>query len=382
MRVIARMNVGGPAVQVSGLMRHLPREDFDQRLFTGWCTGDEADYLMAQALDVEATRVSGLGRALRPGDDARALGTLVRHIREFRPDIVHTHTAKAGFLGRLAARLCGVPLVFHTYHGHVLRGYFSRPKQEIYRRLETLAGKWSTGLVTLTEGLARELVDLGVAPRKKFQVIPLGLNLSPFLKVQPHGERKTRLGLDPQTVLIGCVGRLVAVKNLTAMLKAMVRLPARVHLILVGDGEEKKSLETQAQAAGLAGRVHFFGWCENLPWMYGGLDLLVNCSRNEGTPVSLLEAMAAGVPVVASPVGGVPELLRQTGTGALLEGITPEKILRGIETFFAYLTEKKPSMETRLAIVRSFSVDRLVRRIEELYKTFSLADLKAVKNTK
>lgn len=368
LRVIARLNTGGPARHVTFLSSGLEQRGYPHLLVAGRVgKGEGSLQNLAKEAGVQMKNLTALGPEISPGRDLISLWQLIRVIRRFRPDIVHTHTAKAGFLGRWAARICGVPRVFHTYHGHVLRGYFSRPKQEIYRRLETLAGKWSTGLVTLTEGLARELVDLGVAPRKKFQVIPLGLNLSPFLKVQPHGELKTKLGLDPQTVLVGCVGRLVAVKNLTAMLKAMARLPARVHLILVGDGEEKKSLETQAQAPSLAGRVHFYGWCENLPWMYGGLDLVVNCSKNEGTPVSLLESLAAGVPVLAAPVGGVPELLQQIKAGILLEGISPDEIQSGTILCLQDLEGGRPSATIRQNIVDSFSPKNLVQRVESLY---------------
>jgi len=323
---------------------------------------------LAEIAGIEMKLLPALGPEISPAKDLLALIQLIGVIRRFKPDIVHTHTAKAGFLGRWAARLCGVPKIFHTYHGHVLRGYFSKPKQEFYRWLETLAGRFSTKLVTLTEGLAGELADLGVAEREKFEIIPLGLELTPFLEVQPHAELKAQLGLASQAILIGCVGRLAPVKNLPALLEAMASLPANIHLVLVGDGEDRKALEEKARSLGLANRVHFFGWSETLPWIYGGLDLVVNCSKNEGTPVSLLEAMAAGVPVLASPVGGIPELLQHLKTGTLMEGISPAEILSGVRNSLSLLSSSKPSAEFRKRVVDSFSVDSLVQGIETLYQ--------------
>lgn len=372
LRIIARLNTGGPARHVTLLSADLHKKGYPHLLVAGQVgRGEGSLQALAEKSRIPMEVLPALGPELSLGKDLLALVQLIRIIHRFRPDIVHTHTAKAGFVGRLAARLCGVPRVFHTYHGHVLRGYFPRPRQEIYRRLEALAGKWSTGLVTLTEGLAAELVDLGVAPREKFRVIPLGLDLAPFLKARLHPELKARLGLGATTTLMGCVGRLAPIKNLAAMLEAMKALPADWHLVLIGDGESRKNLEKQSLDWGLQKRIHFHGWCENLVWAYGGLDLVVNCSKNEGTPVSLLEAMVAGVPVVATPVGGVPELLQQTGTGLLLGGTSPEEISRGIKQCLASRTKQRPSKQIRAGIVQNFSVRTLVGRVEELYRAAS-----------
>lgn len=371
LRIIARLNTGGPARHVTFLSSGLQQKGYPHLLVAGQLGEGEGSLQdLAKRADVAMELLPSLGPEIRPGKDLRALMQLIGVIRRFRPDIVHTHTAKAGFLGRLAARLCGVPLVFHTYHGHVLRGYFSRPKQELYRLLERLAGKMSTQLITLTEGLASELGQLGVGAKEKFCIIPLGLDLAPFLEVHPHSELKTRLGLDSKIKLMGCVGRLAPVKNLSAILEALPALPDEVHLVLVGDGEERKVLEAKTLSLGLADRVHFYGWCEDLPWLYGGLDLVVNCSKNEGTPVSLLEAMVAGVPVLAAPVGGIPELLRQAETGTLLEGIAPRQILHGLKTCLKDLHLQKPTMETRRFVMSAFSVKTLVQRVEDLYLSF------------
>ena len=369
LRIIARLNTGGPARHVTLLSSGLQKKGYPHLLVAGQVgKGEGSLQHLAETAGVEMELLPALGPEISPGKDLLTLIQLIHIIRKFRPDIVHTHTAKAGFLGRLAAHLCGVPKIFHTYHGHVLRGYFSRPKQEFYRWLEILAGKISTRLVTLTEGLAGELADLGVAAREKFTIIPLGLDLDPFLQVQPHAELKAQLGLESQGILIGCVGRLAPVKNLPAILEAVASLPANVHLVLVGDGENSRDLEEKARALKLENRVHFYGWCENLPWMYGGLDLVVNCSINEGTPVSLLEAMAAGVPVLASPVGGVPELLQQVGTGRMLKGAFPQQIQKGIFEILNKLNQIRPSLEARQNLVRDFSVQILVKNVERLYE--------------
>ena len=381
LRIIARLNTGGPSRHVTLLSCGLQQKGYPHLLVAGQVgKGEGSLQHLAETAGVEMKLLSALGPEISPAKDLLVLIQLIRIIRRFQPDIVHTHTAKAGFLGRLAARLCGVPKIFHTYHGHVLRGYFSRPKQEVYRWLEALAGTFSTKLVTLTEGLAGELADLGVATREKFTIIPLGLDLAPFLQVQPHAELKVQLGLDPKAILIGCVGRLAPVKNLPAMLEAMVSLPPNIHLVLVGDGENKEILKEKASALGLENRVHFYGWCENLPWMYGGLDLLVNCSINEGTPVSLLEAMTAGVPVLASPVGGVPEVLIQAGTGTLFAGTSSKEVLRGLKPLLTGLPQLRPPMKKRVDIVSNFGVDRLIRRVEGLYQNSAPEKLRR-KNT-
>jgi glycosyltransferase involved in cell wall biosynthesis len=370
LRIIARLNTGGPARHVTLLSRGLEKKGYPHLLVAGRVgRGEGSLQPSAKTAGIDLYDLPWMGSEINPGKDFISLLRLITVIRRFQPDIVHTHTAKAGFLGRWAAYLCGVPRIFHTYHGHVLHGYFSRPKQDFYRLLERLAGKISTRLITLTEGLASEMVELGVAGREKFEIIPLGLELSPFLEVQPHAQLKAQLRLDATATLVGCVGRLVAVKNLEALLKAMPALGGTIHLVLVGDGEDRKSLEEKSRSWGLSDRVHFYGWCENLPWMYGGLDLVINCSRNEGTPVSLLEALAAGVPVVAAPVGGVPELLRQVGEGTLLEGIRGEEIVRGIQGVLGDLQARRPTAEKRRTIVETFSVEALVKRIEELYQT-------------
>jgi len=216
---------------------------------------------------VEILDLPRLGREISPINDFLCLGKLIRIIREFRPDILHTHTAKAGFVGRVAAILGGVPVIVHTFHGHVLRGYFPAWKNSLFRFFETVLAKRTNLLITVSQKVALELAEEGVAPASRFQVVPLGLHLDPFLIVEPHSGLKKELGLPVQAQLIGAVGRLVPIKDLDTLLQALALLQADLpdlHLVLVGDGESNPALLATTQKLGLSKRVHFLGWRHDL----------------------------------------------------------------------------------------------------------------------
>src|SRR5262245_6687989 len=209
---------------------------------------------LAAEKGVDCEAMAGLGREIAPLQDLRALLGLVRLIRAWRPAIVHTHTAKAGLLGRLAARAAGVPTVVHTFHGHVLRGYFSPPKQALFRRLEALLARAADALVAVSESVKQDLVALGVARADKIRVIPLGLELRPLAASLPRGVLRREAGLAEGTPLVGMVGRLVPIKDVPSFLRAArLVLDERpsVRFALAGDGEERRALEALASELGL-----------------------------------------------------------------------------------------------------------------------------------
>jgi glycosyltransferase involved in cell wall biosynthesis len=323
MRIIARLNIGGPAIHVSLLTAGLNDAVFRSRLVTGVISASEGDMSdLAHQLKVDPVVIPWLGREISPFDDLRALFALIRLIRQERPHIVHTHTAKAGFLGRVAAFVCRVPIIVHTFHGHVFRGYFNPLKTRLFIWLERLAARLSSVILTVSEGLRDDLVAFRIAPPERIRVIPLGLPLADLAHLDSlRGMFRRELGCLTETPLIGIIGRLVPIKNHELFLMAaqcVLQAMPQAHFVIVGDGERRAELEGLVSQMGISDQVHFTGWRRDLPRIYADLDAVVISSHNEGTPVSLIEAMAAGVPVVSTAVGGVPDVLKDGELGTLV----------------------------------------------------------------
>jgi glycosyltransferase involved in cell wall biosynthesis len=335
--------------------------------------GDEpmADLIADEA--VRARFLPSLGQPIRPHRDALALAQLTRIARRFRPDIVHTHMAKAGLLGRLAARAGGShPRIVHTYHGHVLEGYFGPAASGAYRVAEARLARISDRLIGVSEATVDDLVRLGVAPRDRFRVIPLGLDLSAYWDELPAERARLRaeLGVGEEETLVVYVGRLVPIKRLDLLLRATseaIGSGAKLRLALVGDGEIRPALEGLAAELGLAKRARFMGYRRDLASIFAAADVAALSSANEGTPVSLIEAAAAGVPGVATAVGGVSEVVSE-GTGlTVAPGDT-----RGLAKALARLTADpalRASMGSRARerALGRYSVERLIDEIDSLY---------------
>jgi glycosyltransferase involved in cell wall biosynthesis len=326
LQVIGRLNMGGPA-HIAALLggRRFHPHRYETLLVHGSLAPGEASLAALAEEEGARTRfLADLQQPVSPRRDALALAQLVRLARRFRPDVVHTHTAKAGFLGRQAALAVRPrPAIVHTYHGHVLEGYFGPAKARLYLQLERALGRVSDRLIGVSQATVDDLVRLGVAPREKFRVLPLGLDLDPLTRIDGELRRRSRaeLGIGAGEVLLIFVGRVVPIKRLDLLLAALAlalaREPgARLRLAVVGDGEERPRLERQAAELGIAGEVLFLGYRRELRPLFAAADLAVLSSDNEGTPVSLIEAAAAGLPAVATDAGGVREVVGE-GTGAL-----------------------------------------------------------------
>jgi glycosyltransferase involved in cell wall biosynthesis len=299
---------------------------------------------------------------------------MVRLIRGFRPHIVHTHTAKAGAIGRLAARMAlgrGV-VVVHTYHGHVLTGYFGPARTAAFRWLERLLGLVSDRLVGVSQATVDDLVRLRIAARRKFTMIPLGLELDRFLAIDtaPSGAFRDELGAAPDECVALFVGRLVPIKRVDLAIRAVAearRRGARLRLVVAGDGELRRSLERLAEELGLCGHVSFLGFREDLDRLVEGADLALLTSDNEGTPVALIEAAAGSRPSVATAVGGVRDIVTwETGR------LAPAGDVTGVADVLVELAEDPIARATlgkaaRTHVRSKYSSDRLLRDIDQLY---------------
>jgi glycosyltransferase involved in cell wall biosynthesis len=374
--VIARLNLGGPAHQASLLSgRRLDPERYETLLVHGRIApGEESMADLARAEGAETVYLSSLQQPVNPLHDTRALGALVRIVRRFRPHLVHTHTAKAGFLGRQAALLAARPrpVLVHTYHGHVLEGYFGRTKTGLYRGLERWLGRHTDCLVGVSQGTVDDLVRLGVAPREKFRVVPLGLELELFATLEEGAGAGLRaeLRIPDDTVLLSFVGRIVPIKRLDLLMRAFARARtdgAKVHLAVVGDGETRGGFERLASELGIAANVTFVGYRRDLPPIAAATDAAVLSSDNEGTPVSLIEAAAAGRPAIATDVGGTAEVV--TPETGLLVPADDEAALAGAISWLAGAPELRRRMGQRARehVLRRYSAERLVSDVDALY---------------
>ena len=372
-RLFSRLNIGGPSIHVILLTAGLEQRGYRTRLLVGQEAPREGNMLpFAAERGVACEPIPGLGREIAPLSDFRAFWSLYRLLREFRPEIVHTHTAKAGLLGRLAARLAGVPIVVHTFHGHVLHGYFGRAKSAFFRWLETALARLADRLVAVSEAVKQDLVALGVAPAERIRVVPLGLDLAHLLRPLPRGRLREAGQVPAEAPLVGMVGRLVPIKDVPTFLQAAVLVrKARPdsHFALVGDGEERSLLEGECRRLGLAETVAFHGWRRDLAAVYGDLDVVVNASRNEGTPVALIEALAAARPVVATRVGGTPDVLGDGRFGRLVPPGDPEALARAIlETLDDPLDADRRARAGQASVLARFSSSRLIDDVDALYR--------------
>ncbi|MGJ6964063.1 glycosyltransferase family 4 protein [Streptosporangium sp. G11] len=368
MEIIARMNVGGPATQVMGLCERLNHEEFDHRLYTGHVEGGEGDHLHLRNSAVEVHRIPGLGRSVKPADDYRALSGLTRAMRGFRPHIVHTRTAKAGALGRVAACLSGVGSArIHVFHGHLLYGYFSPAKRHLYVRTERLLAHVSDRLVTVGSQVRDELLQAGIGRPEQYVVIPPGVRAGP---VPDRGAARAALGLPQDAPVVAYVGRLTQVKRpdrFVAVAHAVLgRIPG-CHFVMCGGGELGRQVERDAET--VRDSFHLLGWRGDVETVYAAADVVLLTSDNEGTPLTLVEAGMAGTPVVSTLVGSVSEVVRDGHTG-LLSGTDPDELAAHTVRLLS-----DPGLARRMGgaardwTTYAFNLDRLVSDTEDLYRS-------------
>jgi glycosyltransferase involved in cell wall biosynthesis len=376
LRVIARLNVGGPALHVTYLARGLAGRGYETTLVAGDVARGEASMsFVAEQAGVEIVTLPGLSRELSPVRDALAAIRLARLIRKVRPDVVHTHTAKAGAVGRTAALLAGTrrPVVVHTFHGHVLRGYFGTGGTLLFRAIETVLARASHRLIAVSPEVRDELVALHVAPREKFSVIRLGIELEPRVRFDGDpAEVRRRHGIQEGKFVVGWFGRMTAVKrtdDLLTMLAGVRERGVDALLLLVGDGDDRERLEQRAHDLGLARSCLFLGYQEDVaPW-YAICDAVVLTSASEGTPVTIIEALAAGRPVVATKVGGVPDVVDEGETGFLVRPHDTHALAERLEILAGDPVRRRAMGELgRERVLERYAVERLVDDVDALYR--------------
>lgn len=374
MHIIARLNIGGAAIYVIQVTAALGAPDYRSQLVCGVVGQSEGDMrYLADEKHLPVTVIPSLGREISPLGDLVTIYELTRLIRREKPDIVHTHTAKAGFVGRIAAWLAGVPIILHTYHGHVFAGYFGPAKTRVFLLLERFCARLSTRVITLSATLKRELSEVyHVAPPDQIEVIPLGFDLGRLATLKRHeGSFRAQYHIPDSAPLVGIVGRLVPIKNHDLFLQAARIVHEQLSdafFVIVGDGERRAELVELVQTLGLADCVRFTSWIADVPPIYSALDALVLSSNNEGLPVSLIEAMAAGVPVVSTKVGGVPDLLDGGRFGAVMPPGDTQGMAAAIIRALTDPAAQATAEEARAITLQRYDIRHSVAQTDALYR--------------
>lgn len=385
LRIINRFNLGGPTYNAAYLTKYLP-DDFETLLIGG--EKDDSENTSTHILDelgINPVIIPEMRRAINFGDDYAAYKRIKRIIEEFQPDIVHTHASKAGTLGRLAAFSCKVPVVAHTFHGHVFHSYFNRAKTSVFKRIERKLAEKSNCIIAISDKQKEELGTIHkIAPLEKIRVVPLGFDLSRFQQ-DIDGKRiqfRKAYNIKPDEIAIGIIGRLVPVKNHTLFLNALKQVlhktSKKVRAFIVGDGEDKASILQLATELNIpfatddfetsSAPLVFTSWITEIDHVNAGMDIIALSSLNEGTPVSLIEAQASSNPIVSTNVGGIENIVVANKTGLLSEiddvDKYAENLLKLIENEAIRIDMQKQGWTH---VKNKFSYDRLVTDVSELY---------------
>ena len=386
LRIINRLNLGGPTFNAAYLSKYLGPE-FETMLVSGMkADSEESSEFIVKNLDLHPVYMPEMYRELNPFRDYKSYYKLREIIRKFKPEIVHTHAAKAGAVGRLAAAHEGVPVIIHTFHGHVFHSYFSPAKTRVFLEIERFLARKTTKIITLSETQRHELTNIyKVAPENKFEIVPLGFDLEKFEQNKEEKRRvfREKYNISDDEIAIGIVGRLVPIKNHSLFLKALSIVSAKtnkkVRAFIIGDGEERKLIESLAIKLNLPFNndnpvekniLTFTSWIKEIDISNAGMDIIVLTSNNEGTPVSLIEAQASGKPIVSTSIGGIEDIVVKNET-ALLSPINDEQTLA--ENLLKLVEDD--TLRTRFALsgpdfVRNkFSYQRLCRDMARLYNS-------------
>jgi glycosyltransferase involved in cell wall biosynthesis len=397
LRVIARLNIGGPAIQAVSLSDHLSRDGYKTLLVSGKVAPHEGDMAyFAEQRGVKPVILPKMGREINPPGDMKSLIDLRKLIKQFKPHIIHTHTAKAGTIGRLAGMSFNSMLsssvkmrIVHTFHGHIFHSYFGSLKTRIFICIERFLSRFTDRIIVISPLQQHDICwRYGIVPPEKVRIIPLGFDLSDFESKGADGKeiRQRYMPQENQSVsLVGIIGRLTDVKNHRLLLEAAKRLKAmgeggHFRFLIVGDGELRQDLIAYARKLGVQHAVIFAGWQKDMPSIYNALDIVALTSLNEGTPVSLIEAMASTRPVVATDVGGVRDLMgvidqdskdgyKRAQHGLLVASGDGEGLARALSFLHGNRkVSKVMAKRGREFVLNHYSMERLVKDVKSLYK--------------
>jgi glycosyltransferase involved in cell wall biosynthesis len=367
--IITRLCKGGAQENTFHTVRLHNKERYDVDLICGTNTGDEGTLEPElEAAGITIIREPNLVRDITsPLQEFKALRGLTRRLKHGNYDIVHTHTSKAGFLGRLAAHKAKVPIVIHTPHGNIFDGYFSPAKTMLYTALERKAARWTNRIIELTDGGIEEYLAQGIGSRDLYTTIFSGIDLSPYEnRVADRARIRAELGVDAHTFLVGGVGRLEKIKGFAA--EQLHKSHPKIQFVHAGTGSlEEKFKEF---AAPLGERFKFLGLRHDIPSIMAALDVLVVPSVNEGMGRVVLEAGAAGTPCIAANVGGLPEVVLDGQTGIIVPSRDPKAIAEAIKRLVDAPERLKAYADAaKDFVVPDFSLENMVQLIEQLYET-------------
>jgi glycosyltransferase involved in cell wall biosynthesis len=368
LRVLTRLNIGGPARQELAVTPYLAARGYDAAI--AWGSSSVSEGRLPVPPGTDNVHVSTLRREIDPRAEVQAYRAISGLIAARRPAIVHSHMAKAGMLGRIAARRRGVPVIVHTFHGHVLDGYFSRPATRAIVVAERGLARITDALLAVSPAVRDQLLGLGIGTPAKWHVVPLGLDLEPLrMSTVRRPEARSALGLPANGPLVGIVGRIAPIKDHETFLRAAA-IVARDHadatFVVAGDGPDRARVESVARRL-LSDRVTFLGWVHDLPGLYAALDAVVLTSRNEGTPVALIEAMAAGRPVVATRVGGVSDVIEDGRTGLMAPAADAAAVAASISSILEAPNLARNLVRRGREASARFGLERLADELTDLY---------------
>jgi glycosyltransferase involved in cell wall biosynthesis len=382
LRIINRFNLGGPTYNAAYLTKYL-EDDYETLLIGGKHEKNEKSSMhILDNLGLKPIIIEEMQRSIHPILDRIALKKIKDIIIEFKPDIVHTHAAKAGALGRKAAYDLGVKQIYHTFHGHVFHSYFGKIKTNIYKKIERDLAKKSTKIIAISEIQKQELSEVHkICSKEKIEVIPLGFDLKKFYENQTEKRKyfRKKWKIKDDEIAIGIIGRLVPIKNhvffIDVIEKVIRKSNASLRIFIVGDGEEKENIIIKVSAYNLdystddkIATIQFTSWIKEIDEVNAGMDIICLCSLNEGTPVSLIEAQASGKPIVTTRTGGIENIVVENKTALISDNNDLNKFT---ENVLSLIKEKdKRTLFSELAIKKSkdFDYSILIKNIKKLYK--------------
>ena len=378
LRIINRFNIGGPVYNAVLLSAFMP-EEYETLLIGGMPEENEANSLyIAEKYGISPVLISEMQREPNLMNDNSALKKIKEIIRRFQPDIVHTHASKAGALGRKAAFDCGVPIVIHTFHGHIFHSYFSWWKTKLYQLIERRLSKKTTGIIAISAIQKDELsLKYRICHPSKIKIIPLGFDLRPFNENLKEKREHTRnsYALEGSDIAVAIIGRLVAIKNhqmfLDIIEKVNQKTRKKVVYFIVGDGEESDNIQESIKPLKEKGMdIRMTSWIKDIATFNAGMDIICLTSKNEGTPVSLIEAQAAGIPIIATNVGGIKDIILEDKTGYIVNTDDIDGFAEKLWELIENENKRQEMSQNGWSFVKDkFQYTKLISNMDEYYKS-------------